>query len=739
MKQQKRNLLIISIVCFLTFYQFSFAQGVHHWEMIVGAADTWDYFIGKTEPQSDWYTLDFADTSWLKGQGGIGYGDGDDRTEIESTISLFMRIKFSVLDTDVISNAVLNIDYDDAFVAYLNGVEIARSNIGTIGDHPAYDQGATGLREATMYNGGLPEYYHLSTQQASELLLPGSNVLAIQVHNESITSSDISSIPFFSLGIKDTSNTYRVVPDWFNAPVDFVSSNLPIIIINTDGQQIFNEPKITARMGVIDNPVGGNSLSDPFNNYDGAIGIELHGQSSLGFAKKSYGIETRDSLGENLNVSLLDMPKENDWILYGPYSDKTLIRNALSYTLAGNLGRYAPRIRFCELFLNGAYRGVYVLTEKIKRDKNRINITEMLPGEINEPEISGGYIFKKDKTNGGDNIIQLQRGLELIIVEPKKDEIAPEQTNWLIDHLNNFEDLLYSGGNYSNYIDIHSFVDNYLMVELTKNIDGLRLSTYFHKDRNGKIVAAPVWDYNLSLGNADYNFGWTPEGWYYHTITWDNNWWLKLIEDQAFENLSRARWEELRTNQFSETYIFSLIDEWAGLLDDAQKRNFDTYQILGIYVWPNPGFPESGSFDYNAPTSNGPTTYEEEISSLKSFIHQRLLWMDENLPGEVTSISFDEKEDDVPDILSHPFPNPFNSSSKIEYKIDKPGFVTISIFDALGKTIKTEKSYAVAKGNYTFRWDGFGNTQTQVASAVYFYVIKLQNRVIQKGKFVKID
>ncbi|MBN1472962.1 MAG: CotH kinase family protein, partial [Syntrophaceae bacterium] len=211
-----------------------------------------------------------------------------------------------------------------------------------------------------------------------------------------------------------------------NIVVHLDSSNLPIVIIETNGNTIRKDVRIAADMQIIWNDDHQrNRVTDTPNNYNGKIGIELHGQSSLSFTKKSYRIETRDSSGANLNVSLLGMPKENDWILYGPYSDKTLMRNVLSYTLASEISGYAPRTRFCELIMNRVYVGVYVLTEKIKLDKNRVNITQMLPGDIAEPEITGGYIFKKDKTDPGDNIIHLNRGLDLVITEPKNDEIVP--------------------------------------------------------------------------------------------------------------------------------------------------------------------------------------------------------------------------------------------------------------------------------------------------------------------------
>ena len=153
--------------------------------------------------------------------------------------------------------------------------------------------------------------------------------------------------------------------------VNFNDSNLPIIEINTNGQTIQNSTKITADMGIIYNGERQrNYMTDPYNNYDGKIGIEIRGSSSTQFPKKQYALETRDAMGNNLNVSLLGLPAENDWILYAVYNDKSLLRDVLAFKLSNAMGRYASRSRFCELVLNGDYRGVYVLLEKIKRDKN---------------------------------------------------------------------------------------------------------------------------------------------------------------------------------------------------------------------------------------------------------------------------------------------------------------------------------------------------------------------------------
>lgn len=171
-------------------------------------------------------------------------------------------------------------------------------------------------------------------------------------------------------------------------------STLPLFIVNTNGSEIPNEPKIEAHLGIIHTPNEINLLTDPNNVYDGRIGIEIRGNGTVNFPKVSYLFETQLENGENNNVSLLDFPKENDWVLYGPYIDKSLLRNVLTYDLVRDMGYYASRVQPCELVINGEYIEVYIFMEKIKRDKDRANLIkfddpEMIPSE-------GGFLFKID-------------------------------------------------------------------------------------------------------------------------------------------------------------------------------------------------------------------------------------------------------------------------------------------------------------------------------------------------------
>ncbi|MFN6037118.1 MAG: CotH kinase family protein, partial [Bacteroidota bacterium] len=210
----------------------------------------------------------------------------------------------------------------------------------------------------------------------------------------------------WNLNIRDAvSGTIGTVVSWSltfsSSPAgsfNFTDSDLPIVVVNTNGQTIQNNIEIPGMMGIIYNGPGiRNYMTDPFNYYNQPISIEVRGQSSAGFPQKQYHVETKDSLGLNYDVSLFGMPIENDWILYAPYNDKSLMRNVLTYKIARDMGHWAARTRFCEVVLNGSYNGIYVFMEKIKRDNGRVDIKKLLSNYTYGDFVTGGYIFSIDK------------------------------------------------------------------------------------------------------------------------------------------------------------------------------------------------------------------------------------------------------------------------------------------------------------------------------------------------------
>ncbi|MDA7502056.1 CotH kinase family protein [Chitinophagales bacterium] len=230
-------------------------------------------------------------------------------------------------------------------------------------------------------------------------------------------------------------------------------SKLAIIVISTP-EAIPDEPKISGHMGIIYHEDGlMHSSDEPFNNYDGPIGIETRGSTSqIFFPKKPFAVETRNEDGSNNNVSIAGLPAENDWILHGPFSDKTLLRNVLAMQLARATGRYASRTRLCEVILNGDYHGVYVLMEKVKRDSDRVDIATLLPEDNSGDELTGGYIVKIDKfTGAGGNgwlspFENASGDLQTVYQyhEPKWDAITSEQANYIEQQITNFESVLKS-------------------------------------------------------------------------------------------------------------------------------------------------------------------------------------------------------------------------------------------------------------------------------------------------------
>jgi len=503
--------LIHSILIILTGFSALLAQEIDHWETIIQTGDSVKYTVPESELPASWNTLEFNDSLWSDGIAGIGYADNDDGTEIDPCISVYIRYVFSIPDLAPIEVLLLDMDFDDAFVAYLNGVEIARANIGVTNTPPSFDQTADDWFEALLKDGQLPSRFEIDST-AMDLLAEGDNIFAIQVHNESFTSSDLSSNAFLHAGIKTSSEYFSPVPDWFEwtDPIVF-SSRLPVISINTHGQNIVDDSRITANMGIVDNGPGIlNSVDDPFNNYDGKISIEIRGASSQMFPKKSYSIETQTDSGTNNNVLLLGMPKENDWVLYAPYSDKSLVRNVISYRIYEEMGNWSPRTRYVDLYLNQDYQGIYVLTEKVKRDKNRVDIKKLKNTDVSQVSISGGYILQVDRIEylpaneyWESPTVPTYSGFEhnhFEYFDPNIYELTADQSIYIKNWMNDLDEVL--AGHlffdehigYRQYLDIESFVDYLIFHEFNKDVDAYRLSAFFYKAsdfKGGKLHAGP--------------------------------------------------------------------------------------------------------------------------------------------------------------------------------------------------------------------------------------------------------
>lgn len=496
------------------------------------------------------------------------------------------------------------------------------------------------------------------------------------------------------------------------------SYNLPLVVINTNGKNIPDEPKIKVQIGIIDNGPGQLNLpSDSSNIYNGWALIEKRGNSSQQFPKKSYGFETIDQSGAKLNVKLLGLPEENDWVLYAPYSDKSMMRNALMYQLSREMGFYAPRTKFCELFLNGVYQGVFLLTEKIKQDKNRVDISKLNPDDISGDELTGGYILKVDWAEAGNGwyTTYSHKGEDpnanamILYVDPNVDNLKTEQKNYIRNYVTQFENSLKSTDfnntqtGYPNYIDVPSFLDFIICNELSNNVDAYSLSTFFYKDKDskgGKLTMGPLWDFDLAFGNSDY-------GGYQGTFSYDTyldpapKWFTRLLEDASFSNSLNCRWKELRGKVLKMENVISLIDSMSFTLAEAQGRNNSKWNLYGRYVWPN---------DFVG------KTYKEEIDYMKGWINERFNWLDINLPGKCSLVSDDPA-------LKNPigfslYPNPNNGKFRISIDESNNTELNYKIFNFQGQLIKSGQLNSavtefniegLSKGIYIFKHEELGH------------------------------
>lgn len=715
---------------------FASVNAQTHWESIVLESDTWKYLPATSEPTNTWSQPGFNDAAWKSGVGGLGYSDNDDATTVTSCNSLYIRTQLTLTDVSTVKNLLLDIDYDDAFILYINGVECTRSS-NIVGSFPAYNAALTIDHEAKMYSGGSPERFQLKPSS----LIKGTNVFALHILNQNLNSKDLSARVFVHAQIDGTAVLFHATPTWFVPPIAS-DSNLPIIFVSTNGQNILQNTKIMADMKVLNSASGFNLFNDTTYEYNNKVGIEIRGFTSSGFPKKSYTVETRNPDSTNLNASLLGMPKENDWVFHGPYPDKSLMRNALMYNLGNTTGKWSSRTRFFELYINGNYNGVYTLAEKIKNDKNRLNLADLNPVDTIGDELTGGYILKLDRpeTTDVDGInywvspyraaTTLQQKEYFLFVDPEGENIVQQQRDYIRKYITDFEDAMYSdnyndrAAGYYPYVDLQSFADYYILTELARNLDGYRISTFLHKDKDskgGKITMGPFWDYDICLGNANFFSAGNTAGWVIDGMGNGDGyampfWWQKLRLDPYFNSVLKQRWNVLKNKSINTDYIYKVIDSCAYDLRDAQARNFTKWNILSTYVWPNNYV--SGS-------------YANEITYLKTWLSDRMLWMDTQIQAiaEIPQ-GLHTTNDMIMDLVT--YPNPFADKVNFKYYIAQGGKFEIIINDMLGRQV-LHYNETVEPGIYTIPL----TISKTNPSNVYVYQIFVDGKYRMAGKLVR--
>lgn len=465
----------------------------------------------------------------------------------------------------------------------------------------------TDTLQCTISQDSIIGYYPLNstpTALVPSFELSSGTLLSVDgvTQNSGLNAHDFSHPVTYQLSINDsTIKTYVVVLKHF--------TGLPIMYLQTDGGAIIYS-KNDGVVGAVSIDANGNG---GLNNYTGTASFFLHGNTTLGYPKKPYKVKL-DS-----KSPLLGMPTGKSWILLANYDDKTLLRNYVAFQLGKILGMsYVPNSQFVELVLNGEYLGNYQLTEKIDVDSHRLNIHEMTADDNSGEALTGGYLIEADNKNEDNDEVRFNTSVannSFIIHFP--DPPTSQQVNYIQSYFNQTEATLYGSTmsdpttGYRGWIDPTSFVQYFWVNELARNNDaGFWSSTYLYKDRDSLLNMGPIWDFDMSLGNVTFNDNDQPAGWWIHSQAWFE----QLFTDDYFKQLSRDKWQQIRS---SLDILNTQIDAMAAYLDQSQKENFKKWNIMNVAI-PNANSQVAGS-------------YAGEIDFLKSWLSQRIAWIDANL------------------------------------------------------------------------------------------------------------
>jgi len=730
-------------VCSLAFSQTNYLTGPYK------------YYVGNPDPDAGWHQLEYNDISWSEGSGSIGFGDsiftphfsidipypgalevGDTliKTPIAATTSLYLRYPFTIVpeDTADISGFSLEAYFDDGFIAYLNGQEFARVNMGNK-EETAYYNTLTKRSHESQRAAGDPfpvAGYFISRKILDENLVPGKNIIAVEVHNDSIAGSDL----FFECALKaclQDTNYNPVFSFWNGAQGIFTpairtkayaeadSSNLPLIIIETDEYGIpFSHVEVPANMKLIDK--GGGLLNHPSDTnytYNGRISIEVRGNSSSYFPKQSFNIETQNPDGSNNNVSLLDMPAENDWKLMGPISDRSLLRNTFTFELGLRQGHWEPRSKYCELILNGEYLGLYALTEKIKPDKNRLNISKLTDTDLFNDEVTGGYIF------------WMHSKLATNIYYPKNTRIQAEQEAYINTFVEQYKDVifadnwLYQEKDYRDYMNTESMLDYLIINELAKDHDKYSASTYMYKNRSDKdslIYFGPLWDYNYAYGNTDQII--STDKWLFSGESGDQ--FRRLFQDTSLTHRFAQKWHNQRERFLHTDSLYALIDSLSTHIALARKRDsvvWDAYTNVNVYF-----------------ANDTVYRYDLVIKNLKDWLGRRAHWIDTHIDSIYYPVSGAESIN-----ISHhsgkqklkAFPNPFRSQLNLTLNCPVSDNLNLELVNPLGQAVQNWSVGIVQPGPQTITL----NLPTELASGPYLLIVHQKGLWVGSAQVVKIE
>ncbi len=469
------------------------------------------------------------------------------------------------------------------------------------------------------------------------------------------------------------------------------TSNLPIIIITTPG--VIGTTQIQGNMSIIDN-VSGVNVSTGTPTFIGMIGIKHRG--NLAYAKKSYSIETWSAPLISIDTSLLGMPSENDWVLLGNYPDRSLMRNVISNVLHEKMGRYAPRMKHCELIVNNQYLGVYNFGETIKRNINRLDISKLTVNDNNGYNMTGGYIWKLDDGIGAGwqsafaPPYGVTQTINFLFDYPDNADITPSQIAYIKSYVDSFENEL-NAANFQDTLNgwrkhgaVNAFIDFIIMQELSRNNEAYRQNNYFFKDKGTKMRPGPLWGGDLAWKNTASCNSSKDTGWCYNfggacgaEPRLPTFWWKNLTSDTLFMKDLKCRYIHFRMSGdvLDTVEIFKIVDSLKTKLNanGALTRNFIQWPIWAV---PIVNEPTPMALDYNT-----------EIANLKQFIKLRLSWLDGKWTTPPNCDAAVNTTDIIPENLVSIYPVPTANKLYIEIKEMNTEKYSITLIDLQGKLL----------------------------------------------------
>jgi hypothetical protein len=609
-KKRKKYLFITLILGLLFLVYWTFFTS--HWASAIDEKTIWKFGFQSSN------SSEVNVSNWFEPKSPLDINVSEEKKSVD----VVFQSTFNLNSLDNLIEGRILTDYIQSVTVYFNGVKYgffdeSLINPSTRAENPEH----VPIEEAWR-----PRKIELTQEDINKFLSKGTNTITLVFHNVEYLnplSTTKKELQFLS-STYSNSLSWVIKPQW---PKDkFSSTDLPLFRINTSGKAIPDEPKIKSELYIINNSNAQNSITEEGKRYN--IKIERRGNTSQSFPKKSYTFSMRDKDFKKKSMSILELPKSKKWVLYGPYADKSLIRNALTYSMYTDMGNYAPRFQFVELVVNNNYQGIYMLTEKIRTGKNHLNIPKFKMDQTDSTKFEGGYIVDIDRYLhlGSTNYPPLEDTVShpvcIQVYAPKK--INTTARNLMHSQFDVFQKHLYERDNYYDYLDINSFVDYLIITEVTKNIDGYRLSTFLYNkniaDSIPKFYIGPIWDYNFALGMANYHNGYNPEGYVYNTDKFVPYWWNTLLSDSVFSSHLKTRYYELRRSVFTTEKLMSKIDSLSDICRGSTDHNFEKWSGLDSDpIWPN---------YYNG------KTYQDEIDYLKNWLAKRLEFLDNGILGK---------------------------------------------------------------------------------------------------------